>query len=153
MTECLLERDETPIIHESNRYSELIDFFIENELEFTEQDKNLPETVVKCWEAVDGRKLIGGCVLGTRDGVYILEGIAADADYRNKRIGKQLLHNMLNYLKGISAKKLYLCARAPGFFKKQGFLPIDREDAPNFGCVDCGQFGVKCFPEVMMKNL
>lgn len=140
-------------IYESNRYAELIKFFIENDLEFTEKDKQTPDTVVKYWEAVDDEKLIGGCVLGMREGVYVLEGIASDADYRNKRVGKQLPWEAMTYLKKIGAKNLYLCARAPGFFKTQGFLTIDREDAPNFGCMNCDQFGIKCFPEVMMKNL
>ena len=141
------------IINESNRYAELISFFIENELEFTEKDKHIPDTVVKYWEALDGEKLIGGCVLGMREGVYVLEGIATDADYRNKCLGKQIVCEALTYLKALGAKKLYLCARAPGFFKTQGFLTIDREDAPNFGCLNCDQFGIKCFPEVMMKIL
>jgi amino-acid N-acetyltransferase len=140
-------------ILESNRYAELIKFFIENDLEFTEKDKQIPDTVVKYWEAVDDEKLIGGCVLGMREGVYVLEGIATDTDYRNKRLGKQLLCEAMTYLKTIAAKKLYLCARAPDFFKHQGFLKIGREDAPNFGCMNCKQFGIKCFPEVMMKNL
>ena len=140
-------------ILETNRYSELIEFFIENDLEYTEQDKQIPDTVVKYWEAVDDEKLIGGCVLGMRKSVYILEGIATDADCRNKGVGKQLLCEAMTYLKTIDAKKLYLCARAPGFFKTQGFLTIDREDAPNFGCMNCDQFGIKCFPEVMMKKL
>lgn len=140
-------------ILESNRYAQIIKLFIENDLEFSEKDKQIPDTVLKYWEAIEDEKLIGGCVLGMRESVYVLEGIATDADYRNKRVGKQLLCEAITHLKTIGAKKLYLCARAPGFFKTQGFLTIDREDAPNFGCMNCGQFGIKCFPEVMMKNL
>lgn len=140
-------------ICKSDRYAELIKLFIENGLEFTEKDKEIPETMVKYWEAVDDEKLIGGCVLGMREGVYVLEGIATDSDYRNKRVGKQLLCEAMTYLKKVGAKNLYLCARAPGFFKTQGFLVIDREDSPSFGCMNCDQFGVNCFPEVMMKNI
>lgn len=140
-------------IHESDRYDELINLFIENELEFSEKDKQIQDTVVKYWEALDDEKLIGGCVLGLREDVFILEGIATDAGYRKKRVGKQLLYEALAHLKTLGAKKLYLCARAPGFFKTQGFLAIDRENAPNFGCLNCEQFGIKCFPEVMVKNL
>ena len=149
-----LQREITMItINESNRYAELINLFIENELEFSEEDKQIPNTLVKYWEALDGEKLIGGCVLGMREGVYVLEGIATNEGYRKKSIGKQLLSEALAYLKTSGAKKLYLCARAPGFFKSQGFLAIDREDAPNFGCINCDQFGIKCFPEVMLKYL
>jgi amino-acid N-acetyltransferase len=141
-------------IQESNRYTEIIQFFIENELEFTEDQKQIPDTVVKYWEALDGEKLVGGCVLGMREGAYVLEGIATDAGYRKKRMGERLLGKALTHLKTSGASKLYLCARAPGFFKTQGFLTIDRADAPKFdGCENCDQFGVKCYPEVMVKNL
>ncbi|MDD9303539.1 MAG: hypothetical protein HUK40_14850 [Desulfobacter sp.] len=47
------------IIHESDRYDDLITLFIENELEFSEKDKQIPDTVVKYWEALDGEKCIG----------------------------------------------------------------------------------------------
>lgn len=140
-------------IQVSNRYTDIIQFFIENELEFTEDQKQIPDTVVKYWEAFDGEKLVGACVLDMRESAYVLEGIAIDADYRKKRIGERLLDKALTHLKTSGAKELYLCARAPGFFKTQGFFTIDRADAPYFECNNCDQFGVKCFPEVMMKNL
>ena len=63
-------------IQESNRYTEIIQFFIENELEFTEDQKQFSDTVIKYWEALDGEKLVGACVLRMREGAYVLEGIA-----------------------------------------------------------------------------
>ncbi len=140
-------------IQESSRYTEIIQFFIDNELEFTEDQKQIPDTVIKYWEALDGEKLVGASVLGKREGAYVLEGIAIDTGYRKKRIGESLLDKTLTHLKTLDAGKLYLCARAPGFFKTQGFITTDRGGAPYFGCNDCDQFGVKCFPEVMVKNL
>jgi N-acetylglutamate synthase-like GNAT family acetyltransferase len=140
-------------IQESSRYTEIIQFFIENELEFTEDQKQIPDTVIKYWEALDGEKLVGASVLGMREGAYVLEGIAIDAGYRKKHIGERFLGKTMTHLKTLDAKKLYLCARAPGFFKAQGFITTDRADAPYFGCNDCDQFGVKCFPEIMVKNL
>ena len=78
--------------------------------------------MVKYWEAFDGEKLVGACVLDMRESAYILEGIAIDAGYRKKRIGERLLVKALTHLNTSGANKLYLCARAPGFFKTQGFL-------------------------------
>jgi len=140
-------------IQESSRYTEIIQFFIDNELEFTEEQKQITDKVINYWEALDGEKLVGACVLGTREGEYVLEGIAIDINYRKKRIGERLLDKALTQLKELNAQKLLLCARAPGFFKTQGFSIIDRADAPHVGCKGCDQLGVKCFPEVMVKNL
>jgi amino-acid N-acetyltransferase len=140
-------------IQESSRYTEIIQFFIDNELEFTEDQKQIPDTVIKYWEALDGEMIVGASVLGMREGAYVLEGIAIDTGYRKKRIGERLLGKTLTLLKTLDARQLYLCARAPGFFKTQGFFATDREGAPYFGCNDCDQLGIKCFPEVMVKNL
>jgi len=140
-------------IQKSSRYTEIIQFFIDNELEFTEDQKQITDKVINYWEALDGEKLVGACVLGIRNGDYVLDGIAIDSNYRKKRIGERLLDKALIHLKALNASKLFLCARAPGFFKTQGFSTIDRSDAPHVGCDGCDQLGVKCFPEVMVKDL
>lgn len=140
-------------IQESNRYSEIIQFFIDNELEFTEDQKQITDKVINYWEAVDGEKLVGACVLGIRKGEYVLEGIAIDSNYRKKRLGERLLDMALIHLKTLNAPKLLLNARAPDFFQTQGFSIITREEAPHIACDGCDQLGVKCFPEVMVKNL
>ena len=45
---------------------------------------------------------------------------------------------------------MYLVARAPEFFRKNGFVTIPREEAPNFfECLTCPQYGKTCHPEVM----
>ena len=71
-------------IQESNRYTEIIQFFIENELEFTEDQKQFSDTVIKYWEALDGEKLVGACVLRMREGAY------AAYDYAIHRTAKVL---------------------------------------------------------------
>lgn len=141
------------IIRESRRYSEIIQFFIENELEFSEDQKQNTDTVIKYWEAVDGEKLVGACLLGMREEEYVLEGIATHPNFRKKRIGERLLSEVLTHLNTLEAKKIFLCARTPGFFRTQGFSTVNRATAPQFECKDCNQFGIKCFPEIMVKNL
>ena len=42
------------IISETEDYEKLVPFFIENELEFTEEDaEEVPTDVVKCWQITD----------------------------------------------------------------------------------------------------
>lgn len=135
-------------------YEKLVPFFIENELEFSEEEP-VPTDLVKCWEIIDGNdKLIGGFVLAKREGEFIVDGIAIDPAYRKYGLGSVLLDNGIEEALKRGAKRIYLVARAPGFFKTHGFETVAREDAPDFfECLTCHQYGVSCHPEVMQLQL
>lgn len=135
-------------------YEKLVPFFIENELEFSE-DEPVPTDIVKCWEIIDGEdKLIGGFVLAKREGEFIVDGIAIDKEYRKFKLGKTLLNKGIEESLKLGAKRIFLVARAPEFFRKNGFVTVPREEAPNFfECLTCPQYGVDCHPEVMKLEL
>lgn len=135
-------------------YEKLVPFFIENELEFSEEEP-VPTDLVKCWEIVDGDgKLIGGFVLAKREGEFIVDGIAVDPEYRKFKLGKALLEKGIEEALKKGAKRIYLVARAPGFFRKYGFVTIPREESPDFfECLTCPQYGISCHPEVMRLEL
>lgn len=143
-------------ISETDDYQVLVPFFIENELEFTEEDaEEVPTDLVKCWKvtAKDEKgeeQLIGAFVLAKREGGFICDGIAVDPKYRGSDIGTELLELGLKETADLGGDKMYLVARAPEFFRKNGFKTITREEAPNFfECFTCPQYGVSCKPEVM----
>lgn len=146
-------------IRETGDYEKLVKFFIENELEFTDEDaEEVPTDLEKCWEiTADGTpdgELIGAFVLAKRQGEYICDGIAVDSRQRGRQIGKALLETGLEEAAKRGAKRLYLVARAPEFFRKNGFISIPRDEAPNFfECLSCPQYGIKCHPEVMVKEI
>jgi len=140
-------------LKETDDYTELREFFIENELEFSEDDP-LPQDLVKCFRLTDeggeSPKLIGGVALAIRDGVFLIDGIAVDAGYRKMNFGKLLMDKAIEEVRNRSGDSLYLVARVPGFYKALGFESIPKEGAPiHFGCLSCSQFEVSCFPEVM----
>ena len=145
------------IISETDEYTALVPFFIENELEFTEEDaEEVPTDIVKCWKVTEadgpdrGRR-IGAFVLARREGEFICDGIAVDSGYRGADIGTELLDLGLEEAKKLGGEKMYLVARAPDFFRKNGFKTVKREEAPNFfECLTCPQYGVSCHPEVMV---
>jgi len=142
------------MIRETENYNELVELFIKNGLEFSEDEPVETTDILKCWEARKENKLIGGCVLANRQGKYIIDGIAVEPEFRKGDLGSKLLHCAINYLKEKKASELYLVARAPGFFKTQGFKTVPREDAPNFfECFGCDQYQKTCFPEVMVLHL
>jgi GNAT superfamily N-acetyltransferase len=189
-------------IHETSDYRPLIPFFIENELEFEEDEEYGEDEIVKCWRADAAEspdapgtpaapdapaasgapatpiapaasgtpatpdapaasgvpaaepRLVGACILARREGEFICDGIAVDPGYRKSNLGKQLLDTLLKEAKSRGADKVFLVARAPGFFAKAGFLPVQRKEAPEFfECFTCPQYGKTCHPEVMRLNL
>jgi N-acetylglutamate synthase-like GNAT family acetyltransferase len=132
-------------------YEALVELFIRNGLEFSGEDE-VPTDLVRCWEARDGAgKLAGGCVLALREGEYIIDGIAVEPECRRTRLGVRLLDQAIETVKDRGGKALYLVARAPGFFRKQGFVTVPREEAPTFfECFSCPQYKDKtCSPEAM----
>lgn len=140
-------------VRPTSDYEELVPFFMANELEFSKEDPT-PTDLIRCWKATDGDRLIGGFVLAKRDGEYICDGIAVDPDYRNEELGRAMLKLGMEEAARRGASRMYLVARAPGFFRKEGFKEVAREDAPDFfECLTCDQYGVTCFPEVMKRDL
>jgi N-acetylglutamate synthase-like GNAT family acetyltransferase len=147
------QNTEQTIIEETADYESLTRLFIENELEFSDEDET-PTDLVKCWALRVAGELAGGCVLALRNGEYIIDGIAVEPARRGLRLGERLLDLAANEARGLGGECLYLVARAPGFFRKRGFLTIPREGAPNFfECFSCPQYNSSCFPEVMRLDL
>lgn len=136
---------------ETKDYEKLVPFFIENELEFSEEEP-VPTDLVKCWEVVRGadQHLMAALVLAKREGEFIIDGIAVEKIYRKLKIGKILLDKAVEETLSKGGTSIYLVARAPEFFRKYGFKTVPKEEAPNFfECLTCPQFGKNCHPEVM----
>jgi len=140
------------IISETEDYERLVPFFIENGLEFTEEDaEEVPTDLVRCWkiEELEGG-LVGGFVLARREGEFICDGIAIDEQLRGTGLGTKLLELGIEETVKQGGTRMYLVARAPEFFRKNGFVTVPRQDAPNFfECLTCPQYGISCHPEVM----
>lgn len=132
----------------------LNDFFEANDLEISDAEP-VETNVIKAWRADDENdKLVGGVCLAFREGDYIIDGIAVDQSWRGKRMGEKLLGLAIDQVKSLGGKKLFLVARAPGFFKTQGFNIVSEKEAPLFfECADCPQYKVDCFPEIMLLEV
>ena len=159
------------VITTTDDYERLVPFFVANDLEFPdEEDYEVPTDLVQCWKVTEGaqpepdedsaeykadhHRLIGGFVLAERQGEFIVDGIAVDPEYRKENLGKALLDLGIAETRKRGGKRIFLVARAPGFFRKSGFVTVPREEAPNFfECLTCPQYGVDCHPEVMRLDL
>ena len=143
------------LLRETGEYEKLVRFFVENELEF-DGDEEVDTDILNCYEVVteDGGSLAGAAVLAKREGKFIIDGIAVDEQYRGRKIGEMLLQQIEKRIRQLGGDSLYLVARAPGFFRRNGFSAIDPETAPNFfECKYCPQYRVSCHPEVMKLEL
>lgn len=135
-------------------YDSLVPMFIANMLEFSEEEP-VPTDIVRCWQLTDDSgRLQGGAVLALREGSFIVDGIAVNEQYRSSGAGRQLLEHIISAVRQLGGSSIFLVARAPGFFRKSGFVTVDRADAPQFfECFTCPQYGKECRPEVMRLDI
>lgn len=135
-------------------YDSLVPMFIANRLEFSEEEP-VPTDIVRCWQLTDDDgRLQGGAVLALREGSFIVDGIAVNEQYRSSGAGRQLLEHIISAVRQLGGSSIFLVARAPGFFRKSGFVTVDRVDAPQFfECFTCPQYGKECRPEVMRLDI
>lgn len=140
---------------QTDEYERVVKFFVEQGLEF-DGDEEVDTDIVRCYKVTHGEDdfLVGGFVLAKRQGEFIIDGIAVDPMYRKMDVGKIMVNKAIKVVKELGGKSITLVARAPGFFRKQGFIAVDPENAPNFfECKQCPQYQVSCHPEVMRLEI
>ena len=141
---------------DEGEYEELTAFGTKNGLEWTrDEDEEVPTDLVQCYKIVTETGSLSAIgILALRESQYVLDGIAVDPAYRHLKLGSLILSKVIEETKRLGGKVLYLVAKAPNFFRANGFQTIDPEDAPNFfECKYCPQYGISCQPEVMRKDL
>ncbi|HHX03897.1 MAG TPA: GNAT family N-acetyltransferase [Tissierellia bacterium] len=110
--------------------------------------------VQKIWTAKKDGQLIGAATLGLREGHWVVDGIAVLPEHRTKGLGSQLLDHVLEEAKRRGVDTIWLVAKSPVFFEKEGFTYTDAEHAPAvFGCSDCDIRDIDCHPRWMQKSL
>lgn len=142
-------------MRKTDDYEKLVRFFVDNRLEF-DGDEEVDTDIAECYEIVHGDEehLVAGAVIARREGQYIIDGIAVDEPYRSLKVGKILLDKVVERVKEMGGDSIYLVARAPEFFRKNGFTKVDPANAPNFfECKYCPQYQVSCHPEVMKLEI
>ena len=139
----------------TQEYDRLVKFFIDNGLEFDEDEKDPSNVVVKCWKITQpGDHLIAACSLVNREGHFVVEGLAVEEIFRKTGLGKILMNKVYEEVKKQGGSEVILMARKPEFYEKLGFEEVKPEDAPAiFDCLGCPQIKNDCFPKNMKKTL
>lgn len=133
----------------TDKHEDLNGFYEENGLEISEDEPVSTDALVS-FKVFDGDEFAGACTLAFRQNEYIIDGIAVDGRFRGQELGTGLLKAAIDEVKQRGGERIYLVARAPEFFRENGFETVDRRDAPEFfECFGCDQYNKSCFPEVM----
>ena len=117
-------------------------------------DGGASEDPLKTADGAAASNIIGACTLAFREGEYIIDGIALAPASRGSGAGTALLAAAEDEVRVRGGERVYLVARAPEFFRANGYETIARSDAPEFfECFGCDQYNRSCFPEVMRHVL
>ena len=114
------------------------------------------EGVVTAFGCFRDGALIGCAALKCADETYTVEWLAVDEPYRRTGIGKAMVDRVAAEARSRGARQLWALARAPAFFERIGFRvsPPEESPGPTFaGCLKCTQYGVSCFPKIVVRDL
>jgi N-acetylglutamate synthase-like GNAT family acetyltransferase len=113
------------------------------------------EDVLAVWGAYDDGVLVGTVTLGKLYDLVVVSWLAVAEAHRGRGLGRRLLGELEAEARRRSEREVWAPARAPGFFKAQGYHEVvagTERDRLLGDCLDCEQFGV-CRPEVVVKRL
>lgn len=131
-------------------HENLTDFYFKNGLEIENGWSKTGGAFFSLYAEKDG-KMIGAATLSKRFGVTLLDYIAIDPALRKNGFGKALFFAVLS--KAPAIKKIYLVAKAPGFFKAIGCRYEDSMPRLLEECIQCPQYKKQCNPAVMRYDL
>jgi GNAT superfamily N-acetyltransferase len=112
--------------------------------------------IVAAWGACDGERLVGAICLERQHGLDTPNWMAVDEAYRGRGIASALYAELESEARRRGIRRLWVTARAPGFFLAQGFRLVPgggERDALLGECPRCPQYGRECTPEALCKPL
>lgn len=81
--------------------------------------------------ALVDNKIIGAAGVEKHFPYMLIRSVVIDSAFRNKQIGYQLIHALMDKLYPENYKGFYLLTEtAAAFFTKLGFMPVQRENVP-----------------------
>lgn len=122
----------------------LIEFYVENGLEFDES-KGYFGNDVKSFVIIVDKKIIGAVSFSIYKEKSFIEALAVDKKYRNEGYGKILIKKTIEMLNG----DIYAISKAHEFYLKNGFK-YSSADLLGNECKTCQEYNVTCFPKVMI---
>ena len=130
---------------------------------FARREQMIPRSLNEIYETLrdfvvceDYGNVCGVCALHIMwEDLGEIRSLAVDKKYQKKGIGKTLVKQCLKEAKALGLKRIFALTYQPAFFKKIGFLDIDKSSLPQkiWGdCLRCHKFP-ECDEQAVIFNL
>jgi len=131
--------------------------------DFAKREDMIPRSLNELYENLrdfiiceDDGHICGVCALHIMwEDLAEIRSLAVDKKYQKKGIGKNLVTNCIKEAKTLGIKRIFALTYQPEFFKKIGFVEIDKSSLPQkiWGdCLRCPRFP-ECNEHAVIKNL
>ena len=143
----------TPEVTRTDDVAAIRELAVASGLEDSEDDA---EEVVAAWGARAGTGLVGAIVLERDDGLDVVNWLAVDAEFRGRGLAGRLYAELEREARRRGVRRLWVTARAPEFFARQGFVPLATgPESPQLlrACAACRQYGRTCRPQALHKDI
>lgn len=112
---------------------------------FADKGEMLPRALSEIYEDIrdyfvvrEGNQIIACAALHvTWADLAEIRSLAVDEKGQNRRIGSSLVQACLEEAKELGLSTVFCLTRAPAFFEKHGFQPIDKTDLPHKVWAEC----------------
>jgi amino-acid N-acetyltransferase len=114
------------------------------------------EDVLAAWGAFAGSVLVGAIVLERLGELDTVNWLAVAEEHRGHGVAGRLYAAAEREALARGMRRLWVTARAPGFFRAQGFAPVPpgaEHDILLGDCPACPQYGHGCEPRALVKDL
>ena len=131
--------------------------------DFARREAMLPRPLSELYECMrdfivyeDNGNILGACALHIIwEDLAEVRSLAVDRGYQKMGIGKALVKRCLKEAKGLGLERVFALTYNPDFFKKLGFVDIDKSSLPQkiWGdCLRCHKFP-ECDETAVIINL
>jgi amino-acid N-acetyltransferase len=118
---------------------------------YADQGQMLPRSLNELYESLrdfsvyeDSRGIAGVCALHVSwDGLAEVRSLAVQKDRSGQGIGTRLVKQCLQEAGELGAERVFVLTYQEGFFRKLGFIPVDKKELPHkiwTDCLNCVKF-------------
>jgi len=121
-----------------------------------EDSERATEEVVAAWGARVSTGLVGAIVLERDRGLDVVNWLSVDEEFRGRGLAGRLYAELEREARRRGVRRLWVTARAPGFFARQDFVPLETGPESRHllrACAACRQYGRTCRPQALYKDL